>query len=125
MSPAMAFLIGCFQAVALMPGISRSGSTIGGGLLLGLSRVDAARFSFLMAVPVIGGAALLTARDVWQAGTGGHAPSALVLGAVVSFVVGVVALRGLIRLISQRKLHWFAYYCLVVATATMIWQLAR
>ncbi len=160
-----ALAVGLFQAVALLPGVSRSGSTISGGLLRGLRRESAAAFSFLIAIPVIGGATLLTAKDVWKAshdretvaaastlsarvdaadgeqtsvdapgpssnGTGatqadGADPLALAVGAVVSFFVGVLSLRWLMRLISQRRLHWFAWYCAAAGISTIVWQLAE
>jgi len=118
-----AVAIGFFQAVAILPGVSRSGSTIAGGLMTGLTRQAAATFSFLMAVPVIGGAALLEGRKLFSGHEAGYSPSVLAFGAFVAFVVGVFSLRLLIRILSQRKLHWFAYYCLLVATGTTVWQL--
>jgi undecaprenyl-diphosphatase len=117
------FIIGLFQAGALIPGISRSGSTISGGLLMGLKRDSAAAFSFLMAIPVIGGAALIQAKDVFEGETAVANPLALVVGGVVSFVVGLFVLNWLVNLIAKGKLHYFAYYCIVVGTLTVTWQL--
>ena len=117
------FLIGLFQAGALIPGISRSGSTIAGGLMLGLQRKSAAAFSFLMAIPVIGGAVLVEMRDIFKGETVVGSPVALIVGAVVSFVVGLVCLKWMVGLIAKGKLHWFAYYCVAVGTATVVWQL--
>ncbi len=125
LSKRSAFAIGVFQGLALVPGISRSGSTIAGGLLAGLKREAATTFSFLIAIPAIGGAALLTLKDVLQGAGAGNSAAALILGGVTSFVVGLFALKWLIRIVSQRKLHWFAYYCLTVATLTLVWQLAE
>jgi undecaprenyl-diphosphatase len=119
---ASSFMIGLFQAGALVPGISRSGSTISGGLLLGLKRDSAAAFSFLMAIPVIGGAALIQAKDVFTGDTTVGNPLALLVGGVVSFVVGLFVLRWLVELIAKGKLHYFAYYCVTVGTLTIIWQ---
>jgi undecaprenyl-diphosphatase len=113
------FLIGCFQAVALVPGISRSGSTISGALLLGVDRVAATRFSFLLAIPVTCGAILLTLIDVAQAGRLPCDVGLLLFGITVSFGVGLASLNGLIRLISRRKLHWFAIYCAIVGLVTI------
>ncbi len=118
-----AVAIGFFQAVAILPGVSRSGSTIAGGLMTGLTRQAAATFSFLLAVPVIGGAALFEGRKLLRGEELGYSPQVLAFGAFVAFVVGIFSLRLLIRVLSQRKLHWFAYYCLVVATCTTAWQL--
>lgn len=118
-----AFLIGLFQAAALIPGISRSGSTIAGGLMFGLQRKSAAAFSFLMAIPVIGGAVLISLKDVFTGETVVASPAALIVGGIVSFVVGLACLRWMVSLISKGKLHWFAYYCVAVGTATVVWQL--
>ena len=120
-----AFAVGVFQALALIPGISRSGSTIAGGLLSGLQREAATTFSFFIAIPAIGGAALLTAKDVLQGEGAGNSAVALIMGGFTSFVVGLFALKWLIRIVSQRKLHWFAYYCLTVAVLTLVWQLSE
>lgn len=118
-----AFLIGLFQAGALVPGISRSGSTIAGGLMLGLQRKSAAAFSFLMAIPVIGGAALVEMKDVLTGELVVDSPVALLIGGGVAFLVGLACLRWMVDLIAKGKLHWFAYYCLAVGTATVVWQL--
>jgi undecaprenyl-diphosphatase len=122
--PAGALGIGVFQAVAILPGISRSGSTIAGGLIVGLRRESAATFSFLLAIPAICGAAVLLGIDLLEGSRGGQAVSVLLLGAIVSFGVGLVALQWLIRVIARGKLHWFACYCAVVGVATIAWQLA-
>jgi undecaprenyl-diphosphatase len=121
-----AILIGFFQAVALVPGISRSGSTISGGLLTGLEREAATRFSFLLAIPVTAGAILLTivkkvAKDPTL--TVGMGP--LLAGIAVSFLVGWVALEVLIRLVVRGKLHWFGAYCALAGCATIAWCLWR
>lgn len=113
-------LIGCFQAAALVPGISRSGSTIAGGLLTGVDRISATRFSFLLAIPVTLGAVLLTGKRIWETGESTAQPGTLIVGVIVSFVTGVITLRWLIRIISQRRLHWFAIYCAVVGTVTIL-----
>ncbi|NQV28795.1 MAG: undecaprenyl-diphosphate phosphatase [Rhodopirellula sp.] len=118
-----ALVIGLFQAIALIPGISRSGSTISGGLLLGLKRDAAAAFSFLMAVPVIGGAALLEAKDVFTGDLVVGAPLPLIVGGLTAFLVGLFTLRWLVSLIAKGRLYWFAYYCVGVGTATICWQL--
>ena len=139
-----AVVIGCFQAVsALFRGVSRSGSTIAGGLFWGLTRDAAASFSFLIAIPVTAGAALVKGMPlikllfvnlhVLKAASapspeeidllfGGYSPLVLVIGATVSFVVGLVSLRWLLRIISQRGLNMFVYYCLAVSALTFAWQ---
>ncbi len=118
-----ALAIGCFQAAALVPGISRSGSTISSGLALGLKREAAAAFSFLMAVPVIGGAVLLEAKDVIFGDLIIGDPVPLVVGGITAFVVGLLTLRWLVALIAKGRLYWFSYYCVAAGTATICWQL--
>lgn len=118
-------IIGLFQSIALIPGISRSGSTISGGLLLGLKRDAAAAFSFLMAVPVIGGAALLKAKDVLSGDLVIGDPLPLIVGGVTAFLVGLLTLRWLVALIAKGRLYWFAYYCVGAGTATICWQLIK
>ena len=130
LTPLSACVIGLFQAVALFPGLSRSGSTISGGVLLGFRRDVAANFSFFIAIPAIAGAAVLTLKDVLTetpvAGSAdGYGWGPILLGTVVSFLVGLFALRWLLRLISKRRLHWFAWYCATVGTLTIAWQLVE
>lgn len=119
-----AFWIGCCQTLALLPGISRSGTTIAAGLSTGLERTSAARFSFLMAVPVIGGATLLMVKDVIKQGHTSHSLSALIIGAITAGVVGYFALNWLLRMVTQRRLHWFAFYCLALGLITIAWSSA-
>ena len=128
--------IGCFQALALFRGVSRSGSSIAGGLFTGYRRDAAASFSFLIAIPAIGGAAVvegaslaakvMAARESTAAATavlwGGYTPSAILVGVLVSFLVGLVSLRWLLRVITERGLNWFVVYCLLAAAATFTWQ---
>jgi undecaprenyl-diphosphatase len=116
-----ALTIGVFQAVAILPGISRSGSTIAGGLVVGIRRDAATTFSFFIAIPAILGAVCLALLDIAEGNGGVHSPSALLLGAAVSFVVGVFSLRWLIRLISRQKLYWFAWYCAIAGLVTILY----
>jgi undecaprenyl-diphosphatase len=121
----IAVVVGCFQAVALVPGISRSGSTISGGLLSGMERESAATFSFLIAIPAIGGAALLDGVKLLKPANLAAVTlpwTTLLMGTVVSFFVGIAALRLLIRLISRQRLHWFGYYCLGLGLLVIAWQ---
>ena len=111
-------LIGCTQAMAIIPGVSRSGMTISAALFLGLSAKEAARFSFLLAIPAIGGAGLLTALDV-SGGFQMPIPVALA-GLTSSFAVGVVALKWLLGWLEQGKFHYFGIYCLVVGLITLV-----
>ena len=118
-----ALLIGLCQAAALIPGISRSGSTISGGLVCGMTRESAAAFSFLMAVPVIGGAAFIESLSVLSGDVTVRSPIALLAGGVTAFLVGLVSLRWLVSIIAKGRLYCFAYYCVAAGTATVIWQL--
>ena len=119
------WVVGLFQACAIMPGISRSGATIAGGLLAGLRRDQAATFSFLIALPAIAGASFKKALSFVQQGSIEQLPlAAMAIGAVTAFIVGYFALRWLLKLVAERKLHWFTWYCATVGIATIIWQLA-
>lgn len=106
-----ALLVGCFQAFAILPGISRSGATIFGGRLLGLRGPDAVTFSFLLAIPAISGATVLAVKDLHQEGASGDDMLLLLVGAVISCAVGIFALQWLIRWSQKERLHWFAYWC--------------
>lgn len=121
-----ATLIGLFQAVAILPGISRSGTTIAAGMAGGLDRENAAKFSFLIAIPAIAGATVLQLKDLL---TGEEPFSGSLLpvltGTVVSFVVGVLALRWLIRIVVADRLHYFAIYCVIAGALTVAWQLLK
>lgn len=122
MSWRQAAAIGLFQAAAILPGVSRSGSTIAGGLLAGLARNAAATFSFFIAIPALAGASVLVAKDIWTGPAGVASLSVLGVGAAVSFAVGYLSLRCLLQVIARGKLHWFAYYCASVAAVTIVWQ---
>jgi undecaprenyl-diphosphatase len=115
--------IGCCQAMAILPGLSRSGWTIGAGLATGLERPSAATYSFLLAIPAIAGAGLIEALSLLK-----HRPETpLVLmfaGAAVSFVVGLVSLWWLERWLARGRLHWFAWYCFAIGAAVIAWQAA-
>jgi len=112
-----AFLIGLAQAVALFPGISRSGSTLVGGLATGLQREQAVRFSFLLAVPAITGAGLFTFLAAKGGGAGD--PTELLVGAAVSFVASLGAMQLLVAVVLRRKLGYFAIYCAIVGSVAI------
>lgn len=118
-----ALLIGTFQAAAILPGISRSGATIVAGLLTGLKRDEAAAFSFLLAIPAIAGAGLLECRHLLHGSASGTPGGLLLLGAVVSFVVGLGCLAWIIRWLQQGRLHYFAWWLLALGPAVVVWQL--
>lgn len=107
--PPDAVVIGVAQAVAILPGISRSGSTIGAGLALRIERGDAARFAFLLAIPALAGAALVELPDL-EASLG---LGAGVTGFVSSLVTSYAAIAGLIRYLKTRTLYPFAVYCVI------------
>lgn len=102
--------IGLAQAAALVPGISRSGATITLGLFLGLKREEAARFSFLMSVPIIAGAGVLQMTEVVSEGMGANDALLFVVGFVTSAAVGYLAIRFFLRFVVNHSLRAFAYY---------------
>ncbi|HEY4278825.1 MAG TPA: undecaprenyl-diphosphate phosphatase [Conexibacter sp.] len=114
-----AVAIGVAQAAALIPGISRSGITMGGGLLAGLSNEQAARFSFLLATPIIGLAALYKLPDLFGSAGDGIRGAALV-GALAAAATTALAVRFLLRFFETNNLTPFAVYCIVVGTACTI-----
>lgn len=116
-----ALLIGIAQSIAIFPGISRSGFTISCALFTGVSRDDAARFSFLLAVPAIFGATLLHAVDLVKNGMPtdtGVIP--ILVGFFCAFVVGYLAIRFLLSIIRSGKFGWFAPYCFIAGLVVII-----
>jgi undecaprenyl-diphosphatase len=112
--------IGAAQALALIPGFSRSGATMGGGLLAGLSNEDAARFAFLLATPIIGAAALLKLPDLFGSEGDGIRGPALV-GSLCSALTAYLAVRFLMRFFETNRLTPFAYYCAAAGAAASIY----
>ncbi len=118
-------LIGLFQVISLLPGISRSGSTISGGMIRNLNRPASARFSFLMSVPVMIGAGLLAVLDLLnQPDFSGQIPT-LVIGFITAAVVGYLAIRWLLAFISKRSLYVFAIYSVCAALVVVIFYIVR
>ena len=113
--------IGLFQCLALIPGMSRSGSTISGGLLQGLSREQATRFSFLLSIPIITGSGLLKLTHVIQQPSHTYSPSDLILSFTVSFIVGSFAINWLLRFLKTHRLFPFIWYRLGLATLVLLW----
>ncbi len=113
-----AVLIGLAQACALVPGASRSGATICMALLIGLTRRDAARFSFLLSIPAIAGAGLFEAKDAFAA-LGADAVPALAVGTAVAAVSGYAAIAWLMRWLASRRLRVFAAYRIALALVVL------
>lgn len=118
-----AFVIGCAQAVAVLPGLSRSGTTIATGILIGDKREQVAQFSFLMVIIPILGEALLDIKKMFgveaiDQAAGAPTPeigfAAIITGFLASFIVGCLACKWMLNLVKKGKLVWFAVYCLVV-----------
>ena len=121
------FIIGIAQACAVLPGLSRSGSTIATGLLLGNNKAAVAQFSFLMVIPPILGEALLDGLKLMK----GEAMSeaipmmSLVVGFIAAFVAGCVACKWMINIVKRGKLVYFAIYCGIVGIATLVFSLTQ
>lgn len=113
-------LIGVGQAAAIAPGISRSGATISTGMYLGLNREAAARFSFILAIPIIAGAWLVQFIDFFRQGAATAEVSLLVVGFAAALVSGYLAIRFLLAFLRQRPLYVFAAYCVVAGILTLI-----
>ena len=124
MTPLDAGVVGIAQAVAILPGISRSGSTIAAGMVRGFTRDAAARFSFLLAVPIILGATVVKLPDLVREGVSGSG-GAIVIGVITSAVVGVISIRAMLALVARRGFRPFAVYCLFATTAGILTALAR
>jgi len=120
LSPSQVLLIGLFQAAAVLPGISRSGATIVAGLAAGLKRDEAAAFAFLLAIPAIGGAGVIELADLVREPAGSVPAVALLVGAVVSFLVGLAALWWLVRWLSQGRFHLFAWWVFPLGAAVLL-----
>lgn len=119
-----AFIIGLSQALAVLPGLSRSGTTIATGLILGNKKENMAQFSFLMVIPPILGEALLDCikayKEGMEAAFGGCSMTALVVGFVAAFISGCVACKWMISIVRRGKLIYFAIYCLIVGIITLL-----
>lgn len=109
-----ALIIGVAQALSILPGISRSGATIAAALFLGVKHAEAGRYSFLMSVPLIGGACVLKGRDVLASPLPTDALLAMGVGAIVAFLGGLWSLWMLIRILRGRRFADFGWYCLAV-----------
>lgn len=115
-----ALIIGIAQAIAILPGISRSGATIGTSVLLGIDREKSARFSFLMVVPLIFGKIV---KDLLDGGfSGDNIPVlSLSLGFIAAFITGLIACTWMIAIVKKSKLTYFSIYCFIVGTIAIVW----
>ncbi|MCR4602322.1 MAG: undecaprenyl-diphosphate phosphatase [Prevotella sp.] len=125
LSPVDAFIMGIAQAIAVLPGISRSGSTIATGLLLGNKKERLAQFSFLMVIPPILGQALLSVKDFisGEEAFGGVDAFPMFIGFVAAFVSGCFACRWMINIVKRGKLVYFGIYCAIVGAIAIIYSL--
>lgn len=117
-----ALLVGIAQAIAILPGISRSGATISSSVLLGIDRDQATRFSFLMVVPLILGK---MAKDLLDGEIGSSTANlpALATGFIFAFITGYFACIWMIRIVRKSKLNYFAWYCMAVGLGAIAWKL--
>ncbi|MBQ7785772.1 MAG: undecaprenyl-diphosphate phosphatase [Clostridia bacterium] len=120
----MALLIGCFQALSLVPGTSRSGATILGGILLGCSRAAASEFSFFMAIPTMAGASLIKVLKFGLAFSGTEL-LILLIGCVTAFVVSVVAIKTFIGYIKKRSFEVFGWYRIILGALVAVYFLLK
>ena len=116
-----AFIIGVAQAMAVVPGISRSGSTIATGLLLGVDKSQLAKFSFLMVlVPILGQAFLELIGGEFSPEKSGISTGALIAGFIAAYAAGLMACKIMIKLVQQGKLYYFAIYCAIMGTLIIV-----
>ncbi len=114
-----AFAIGCFQALALVPGMSRSGATISGGMLLGLTREHAARFAFLLMIPIVFGAGSKKLLELGGAGMAESEWHMLALASLAAFMSGIASIHYLLRFLRHHSLFVFVAYRLLLACAVL------
>ena len=119
-----AIVMGCMQGIALLPGVSRSGSTLAGGLLSGLDRKSGAKFAFMMSAPAIAGALLLEGKDAIENGwISDLAVVPTIVGVIVAGVTGYIAIRFMLKLMTKVSLNWFALYVAILGVIFLALQL--
>ncbi|MBM7581465.1 undecaprenyl-diphosphatase [Caldicoprobacter guelmensis] len=121
MTPLDAVTVGLMQGLAITPGISRSGATIFGGLIRGLSRELATRFSFLLSIPAILGAVVLEGKDAFESASAIHEVMPVLAGFLAAAVSGYLAIHLLISALQKKKLNYFSYYCWGLGILTIIY----
>ena len=115
-----AFIIGLSQAIAVIPGLSRSGTTISTGILLGNKKESIAQFSFLMVIaPILGEAILDLAKGNFAPTESGISGTALIVGFLAAFISGTIACKWMLNIIKKGKWSYFAYYCIIVGVVTI------
>ncbi len=116
-----ALIMGIGQAIAILPGISRSGSTIVAGMLSGTKSDDAAEFSFLLAIPAISGAMVLAVKDIVAEGIETALLTSYLAGSLVAFLSGLVAIYSVLAAIRRGRFEWFGYYCFAAGIGFFLW----
>ena len=119
-SPKKGFWIGVFQCLALVPGFSRSGATISGGLFMGLTRESATRFSFLLSLPIIFGSGLKKIWDLYQGGTLMNVEGSLLVASIFAFISGLLAIHFLVKFLKNHSLNYFGVYRIILAVVILI-----
>ncbi len=120
-----ALIIGFWQAVAILPGVSRSGATISGAMYNGFDRTGAARFSFLMSIPVMLGAGAVALKDIFEMGNVAAELPAITIGFIAAAIFGYICIRWLLRYLQNHTLYIFAAYCLAFSLLTVVVGLVR
>jgi len=120
------FIIGIAQAVAVIPGISRSGATIATGLMLGNDKKETAKFSFLMSlIPIVGANLVDIMQTDWSATSGDISASSLIIGFIAAFLTGLFAVKFMLKIVEKSKLYYFAIYTFIVGTIAIIYALTH
>lgn len=115
-----ALIIGLFQCTATLPGISRSGSTICGGMVRQFHRKDAARFSFLMSIPIMLAAGLLECIDLFQTPNLGQLLPVFIPGFIASGIIGYLSIRWLLQFLTKHRLDYFSFYLIILGAITLV-----
>ncbi len=118
-----AFFVGLMQGVAICPGISRSGSTLFGGLITGLNREFAVKFAFLISIPSILGSVIVEAPDAFKSGMDMSLIGPVLVGVIVSAVAGLIAIKAMIKLVSNKNLMGFSIYTWALGIAVIVYAL--
>ncbi len=114
-----AFIIGCFQVLAIFPGLSRSGSTIAGGIFRKLKREEAAKFSFLLSIPVMVGAGVMSISDLTSLPNLSEFLPVLLTGFITAGIVGFSSIHWLLKFLIKNKLSYFSIYCVLISVITL------